>query len=84
MPAPLHRSELRTMPPEALAEMCADIMAILAELDCIGMIAEAQAERRAAMMGIEREGEGDEHGDDDGPPSARPARQAQFVLGAKR
>ncbi len=49
----LHRSELRKFTPEALAEMCIDIMAILAELDCIGMIHEAQAERRAAMMGEE-------------------------------
>jgi hypothetical protein len=51
----LHRSELRKFSPEALAEMCIDITAILAELDCLDMIHEAQAERRAAMMGVEVE-----------------------------
>lgn len=52
---PLHRSELRKFSPEALAEMAIDILAILADLDCLGMIQEAQAERRAAMMGEEVE-----------------------------
>jgi hypothetical protein len=51
----LHRSELRKFSPEALAEMCIDITAILAELDCLDMIHEAQAERRAAMMGVDVE-----------------------------
>lgn len=51
----LHRSELRKFSPEALAEMAIDILAILADLDCLGMIQEAQAERRAAMMGEEVE-----------------------------
>jgi hypothetical protein len=61
----LHRSELCKLSPEDLAEMCIDIMAILAELDCLGMIREAQAERRAAMMGVEVEEPHD-------APSARP------------
>lgn len=51
----LHRSELRKFSPEDLAEMAIDILAILTEFDCLGMIQEAQAERRAAMMGEEVE-----------------------------
>lgn len=51
----LHRSELRKLSPEDLAKMAADILAILAEIDCLKMIQEEQAERRAAMMGIEVE-----------------------------
>lgn len=54
----LHRVELATLSPEQLAEMFVDIMALLVEHDCLGMVQEVQAERRAALMA--------DH-DDDGP-----------------
>lgn len=52
---PLHRSELRKFSPKALAEMAIDILAILTEWESLDLIQQAQAERRAAMMGEEVE-----------------------------
>lgn len=52
---PLHRSELRKLSPEDLAEMAIDILAILTEWESLDLIQQAQAERRAAMMGEEVE-----------------------------